>query len=749
MVVLWFVLALVLLAAALVLLSLDAKQRNRRSGGGEGAGPASAPGVGPAEGPGGEGDDDEADAADHDDARGQDDPASAPVAAPVGGTDAGTPDHADDRPGTDAADPGPDAAGPVAPAAATPPSGTAEDGPRAEPEQPHVEPGEPRLAPFQRGAADRPQPDAGQPEADEAQSGGDEPRSGGDEPPRLDPVVAATAGAAGAAGAGAAAASSPRLLDRVRGILPRRRGHAEPAEPAGAPTEHAEQDPLADSPVVRWLEEREFEPTPTPAPDFRHGDFAGGLPELGTVSHGMFRGRRAIMGVSGGRAVLALRRDTASDVVLDLSRPDVDAEPGFHDAGEVAALEARTSDVGRLDLVDRDRLADALRELPADVRRVWAEGEWVAATVDDAEDPATWDDAVVALHGTADVLAPLPPTGGRARPLPADIDPGAPGAADGPDADPAVGMDGTAGTGVGAGGGPGRDGDTPATAVTATMAAVGAADTADDDEAGAAETAPVSAGTGPRRAGHLRLVPGRREGVRDLTDAPVVADRGDADADPDAAEPAAGAAEAPGSSGEPGQQPEAEPEVAEPDAEPEVEEPDPFAEIMEPGGAVEDRGDVASDHLAPRPPLSRPSRGAGQAYPEDASVPPLAAGAASGAAGIKPIGSEDDEDEIRTEVERFDAARTDGGTDLDGDSSGRHGSDGITRDAPGEETAALSVAELAAKLGVNPDQGGRRRRRRRAEDEPDAAEPTAERAGGDPDLEETRSLRLPPDLRED
>lgn len=63
MVVLWFVLALVLLAAALVLLSLDAKQRNRRSGGGEGAGPASAPGVGPAEGPGGEGDDDEADAA--------------------------------------------------------------------------------------------------------------------------------------------------------------------------------------------------------------------------------------------------------------------------------------------------------------------------------------------------------------------------------------------------------------------------------------------------------------------------------------------------------------------------------------------------------------------------------------------------------------------------------------------------------------------------------------------------------------
>src|SRR5699024_10491768 len=80
--------------------------------------------------------------------------------------------------------------------------------------------------------------------------------------------------------------------------------------------------------------------------------------------------RRAVVGVAGGRAVLALQRGPASDVVLDLSRPDVDAEPGFHDAGEVAALEARTSDYGRLELVDRDRLADAVRELPSDVRRV-------------------------------------------------------------------------------------------------------------------------------------------------------------------------------------------------------------------------------------------------------------------------------------------------------------------------------------------------------------------------------------------
>src|SRR5699024_242961 len=121
---------------------------------------------------------------------------------------------------------------------------------------------------------------------------------------------------------------------RCSRFLPARKPHRGADRPAPE-AEPEPADPLAGSPVVQWLEQREFAPTQTPAPDFRHGDFAGGLPALGTVSHGVFRGRRAIMGVAGGRAVLALQRGTASDVVLDLSRPDVDAEPGFHDAGEV------------------------------------------------------------------------------------------------------------------------------------------------------------------------------------------------------------------------------------------------------------------------------------------------------------------------------------------------------------------------------------------------------------------------------
>src|SRR5690606_28084346 len=122
---------------------------------------------------------------------------------------------------------------------------------------------------------------------------------------------------------------------------------------------------------------------------------------------------------------------------------------------------------------------------------------------------------------------------------------------------------------------------------------------------------------------------------------------------------------------------------------------------------------------------SRPTRGIGQAYPEDASVPPLAAGAVTGAAGIKPLGSEDDEDEIRDEVERFDAARIDGGSDLDHASGGRHDS-GSAEQGAGGETGRLTVADLAAKVGATPSSG--RRHRRRAEPDAEAGEQTDDQA---------------------
>ncbi|MDX2356220.1 hypothetical protein [Dietzia sp. PP-33] len=668
MVVFWFLLALALLAAALVLLRLDARQRG-------GTTPRETP---PAVGAGsvGEGplsDDDEV----------------PPVAPPADSVEQPGGEHPDES-------------------------------------------GAPRLAPFQRTsgtAGPERETDLGPESQDESgtarapEADADDPGEPANETDARDmpesPDVPEQA-------AEPTADSSPRLLDRVRGFLPARRQSGRPPEPVAAPP----ADPLADSPVVRWLEDRDFEPTPTPAPEFRHGDFAGGLSALGTVSHGMFRGRRAIMGVTGGRTVLAMRRDTASDVVLDLSRPDVDAEPGFHDAGEVASLEARTSDYGRLDLIDRDRLAGAVRDVPAGVRRVWAEGEWVAATLDGVDDPSTWDDVVMALHAAADVVAPFPPIGGRARALPVEIDPGAPGAASGPDADPTVGMDGEVGTGThGQAGAVSDPHPAPGDPAGATIAEPVAEEPAADGPAAdgpAADHSPER--TGPRRAGHLRLVPDRT-GARDLSDAPVVADRGDTDPEP-GADPTVPAGSEPVDESGPAAGDSA---AQEPAAQgPAAQELDPFAEIMEPTGPVPARGDVAADHLEPRPPLARPTRGAGHAYPEDASVPPLAAGVSTGGSGIKPLGSEDDEDEIRTEVERFDAARIDGGSDLDPGSGGRH-----AQPAPDETPVWLRPDVKPA-----PPRAGSGKHRRA---EPDSGR---ERPGAEPDVEQTTRIQMPPDMRD-
>lgn len=780
----WFLLALVLLVVALVILRLDAKQRGggsrgRRAAVGDRSERSSGEDVGGA-----------AEGADAEKTGGADDDEAPHSAPPADGSEAS------DESAVDAGGPKPApfqrAAGSAVAGAA---AGTA--------------------AAASSGREDGENADAGAATGVDTEAGADRTDAGADLTPDADAdteafaadteavaddeaLAAATSSDEYAAPAGqpesrsapeSPVGSSPRLLDRVRALLPARRASGRAAEPVEAEPE----DPLAGSPVVRWLEDREFAPTPTPAPEFRHGDFAGGLSALGTVSHGVFRGRRAIMGVTGGRTVLALRRDTASDVVLDLSRPDVDAEPGFHDAGQVGVLEARTSDHGRLDLLDRDRLADSVENVPASVRRIWAEGEWVAATIDGVDDPSGWDDVVMALHGAADVVAPFPPVGGRARALPAEIDPGAPAAAEGPEADPTMGMDGEVGT----------DTHTVAPSPDSEDHVVVDPDTDPDagatDDGATATTAPTSvfpvpgagapgsAGqSGPlaKRAGHLRLVPDRPV-ARDLSDVPVTADRGDAPV----ADAMTGDATAAGPAAQ-DEVPEGTADVAateDPAAgEPAVEEADPFAEIMESAGHVESRGDVAADHLEPRPPLSRPTRGAGQAYPEDATVPPLAARTPAGGAGIKPLGSEDDEDEIRDEVERFDAARIDGGSDFDESASGRHGAPeqdeaeqsaseqhtpeqgaggasgsggrhGVDAMDPSEVTQRLSVAELAERMGIDPSEmrtSGRRRRRRVEADEGEgkeegkAPENGQERSGVDPDVERTTRLDLPPDIKD-
>ncbi|MBB1029537.1 hypothetical protein G6027_01245, partial [Dietzia sp. SLG310A2-38A2] len=138
-----------------------------------------------------------------------------------------------------------------------------------------------------------------------------------------------------------------------------------------------------------------------------------------------------------------------------------------------------------------------------------------------------------------------------------------------------------------------------------------------------------------------------------------------------------------------------------------------------------------------------------QAYPEDASVPPLAAGVSTGGSGIKPLGSEDDEDEIRTEVERFDAARIDGGSDLDTGAGGRHA----------QPAADQTPVWLRPEVTPSPPRAGSGKHRREEPEEEssdaDSSESAStgtgtgrERPGVEPDVEQTTRIQLPPDIRD-
>jgi len=216
-----------------------------------------------------------------------------------------------------------------------------------------------------------------------------------------------------------APAPAPTLFGRVRALFSGR-GRDDSREATGADaeggTEHeAAVDPLEGSPVVAWLETRGFEPTADPAPRFGRGDFAAGTPPLGAISTGVFRGRDAIMGVSGGHTVLALRRPAATGTVVEFARDDVPADPALRHTGVsgrlgVAIDDPRTSGVLPT-LVDRDRVDAVLVDVPPAVRRIWVEDDWAVATVDGRESIADWDDTVVALDTLVDVLA----DGERAR----------------------------------------------------------------------------------------------------------------------------------------------------------------------------------------------------------------------------------------------------------------------------------------------------------------------------------------------
>lgn len=127
------------------------------------------------------------------------------------------------------------------------------------------------------------------------------------------------------------------------------------------------------------------------------------------VVSGFAHGREMHLCDVGGVTLLALRRATPSDEILEFSRdgrtdlPEVGVEGGMTVSGTDPAIIHRIFD---------ERAHRVLRALPESVTAAWAEGEWVIGAFAVGSGPDDWDAALAPMAGFADIARRLPPSPG-------------------------------------------------------------------------------------------------------------------------------------------------------------------------------------------------------------------------------------------------------------------------------------------------------------------------------------------------
>ncbi|WP_151641374.1 hypothetical protein [Corynebacterium sp. 11A] len=118
----------------------------------------------------------------------------------------------------------------------------------------------------------------------------------------------------------------------------------------------------------------------------------------------------------GGVCVMAMRRGSASDVVIDARRAKVDDAPGAGEdllpVGELHKLCVVASEVDVAERFLDERVHAALEALPPAVDAVWCEGNWVLAQFQPHSQSPDWDAVCQPLSMLADAARALPPRRG-------------------------------------------------------------------------------------------------------------------------------------------------------------------------------------------------------------------------------------------------------------------------------------------------------------------------------------------------
>lgn len=539
----------------------------------------------------------------------------------------------------------------------------------------------------------------------------------------------------------------------------------------------------------QWLDARSFTEVPREASPIA-GEPIDGLAAAQRVFTGTFRGCDSVVTFAGPRTFVSLSRPGPATTAFIMERASA-ADESDEDT-TVEQMNLRSDDPAADALLSDPRVVTALRGAPGEFQYCDVTEKWGHTSL--PEDAIShYDGSIVTLHALVSAAAALPASGGA----PLDFSSTDPGSA-------AAGRS--------------EAGDaefTPPRVVDAEEFDADIEDLGDD-----LEPAPVDPNAvpfeprKPGRAGHLRLVKSADDNGADETAAGEnaadnnITDGGAGGASAGLAAGAAGVAgvagaaglasvDGSGSSDKDGADAEAEKDAASDvmgdddaqgadldeneigkDVTTEI-EPDPFEVAMRSDSVPTDRGDVAADFLPQRDPVPRPNRATSARFGDGDGMPALAEPAIGAHGGeddeFKPLGStgkepEESRESISEEVRRFETARTEAPEAAATETEAAEPTTSDSTDVAVEDESRADTQESGetaapatppAFIPAPRASGSGGGRHRRADDDegddqaatdsttnaPDAApEPKSPRLGGnalDPDFVETTRFRAP------
>lgn len=165
-----------------------------------------------------------------------------------------------------------------------------------------------------------------------------------------------------------------------------------------------------------WAEEQGFEFSRSD--DWLNDEWNRGAAASGAVARdivsGQAHGHEMLLLDLGGVNVMAMRRGSASDVVIDARRvvpgtPEAESSDDLIEAFTLGGFRVLATDTGVAERLVDERVTSAFETMPEIVTAVWMESDWVLAQTDRGSHSGDWEGMLAPLALLADAARALPP----------------------------------------------------------------------------------------------------------------------------------------------------------------------------------------------------------------------------------------------------------------------------------------------------------------------------------------------------